>query len=101
MCPANSPVRRFTPHAGATRHLPFYGRWFRFLVFWGGCDTGLAAAEVDPPGKEMSRKVWASPHIAHNYYRNDAGEVTGLNPFRLVDYWRWTSAPDPGEYEIG
>lgn len=51
--------------------------------------------------EEMSRKVWASPHIAHNYYRDDAGEVTGLNPFRLVDYWRWTSAPDPGEYEIG
>ncbi|WP_233429817.1 MULTISPECIES: hypothetical protein [Nocardia] len=49
----------------------------------------------------MPRKVWASPHIAHNYSRNDAGEVTGLNPFRLVDYWRGTSAPDPGEYEIG
>ena len=28
----------------ALRHLPFYGRWYRFLVFWPGCDTGLAAA---------------------------------------------------------
>jgi 4-hydroxyacetophenone monooxygenase len=32
----------------ALRHLPFYGRWYRFLVFWPGCDTGLAAARVDP-----------------------------------------------------
>jgi len=32
----------------ALRHLPFYGRWYRFLIFWPGCDTGLAAARVDP-----------------------------------------------------
>ncbi len=27
---------------------PFYARWFRFLIFFPGCDTGLAAAKVDP-----------------------------------------------------
>jgi 4-hydroxyacetophenone monooxygenase len=32
----------------ALRHLPFYGRWYRFLIFWPGCDTGLVAAKVDP-----------------------------------------------------
>jgi 4-hydroxyacetophenone monooxygenase len=32
----------------ALRHLPFYGRWYRFLLFWPGCDKGLAAARVDP-----------------------------------------------------
>lgn len=32
----------------AIRHLPFYGRWYRFLLFWPGCDGGLAAAKVDP-----------------------------------------------------
>ena len=32
----------------ALRHLPFYGRWYRFLVFWPGCDKGLEAARVDP-----------------------------------------------------
>ena len=31
----------------ALRHLPFYGRWYRFLIFWPGCDSGLAAAKVD------------------------------------------------------
>jgi 4-hydroxyacetophenone monooxygenase len=32
----------------ATRHLPFYGRWYRFLVLWPGADKGLDAAEGDP-----------------------------------------------------
>src|ERR1700736_4995045 len=31
----------------ALRHLPFYGRWYRFLLFWPGCDTRFAAAGVD------------------------------------------------------
>jgi 4-hydroxyacetophenone monooxygenase len=31
----------------ALRHLPFYGRWYRFLLFWPGCDKGLDAARVD------------------------------------------------------
>ena len=29
-------------------HLPFYGRWYRFLVLWPGSDKGLDAARVDP-----------------------------------------------------
>jgi 4-hydroxyacetophenone monooxygenase len=32
----------------ALKHLPFYGRWYRFLIFWPGCDTGLEAARIDP-----------------------------------------------------
>jgi len=31
----------------ALRYLPFYGRWYRFLLFWPGCDKGLEAARVD------------------------------------------------------
>jgi 4-hydroxyacetophenone monooxygenase len=40
----------------AIRHLPFYGRWYRFLLFWPGCDGGLAAAKVDPdyPHQEVA-----------------------------------------------
>lgn len=41
----------------ALRHLPFYGRWFRFLIFWPGCDKGLAAAEVDPGWEPQERSV--------------------------------------------
>ncbi len=35
----------------ALRHLPFYGRWYRFLLFWPGCDGGLVAARIDPDWK--------------------------------------------------
>ena len=41
----------------ALRHLPFYGRWYRFLIFWPGCDSGLAAAKVDPDFPDQQRAV--------------------------------------------
>ncbi|TQR82584.1 4-hydroxyacetophenone monooxygenase [Mycobacterium hodleri] len=41
----------------ALRHLPFYGRWYRFLLFWPGCDKGLAAARVDPDYPDQQRAV--------------------------------------------
>ena len=46
----------------AMRHLPFYGRWYRFLLFWPGCDKGLAAAIVDPdwPGPADSPSATAN-----------------------------------------
>ncbi len=41
----------------ALRHLPFYGRWYRFLLFWPGCDKGLVAARVDPEYPDQQRAV--------------------------------------------
>jgi 4-hydroxyacetophenone monooxygenase len=41
----------------ALRHLPFYGRWYRFLLFWPGCDKELAAARVDPDYPDQQRAV--------------------------------------------
>jgi len=41
----------------ALKHLPFYGRWYRFLLFWPGCDKGLAAARVDPDYPDQQRAV--------------------------------------------
>lgn len=32
----------------AMEHLPYYGRWYRFLLMWPGADKGLDAARVDP-----------------------------------------------------
>ncbi|MEP9365239.1 NAD(P)/FAD-dependent oxidoreductase [Nocardioides sp. CN2-186] len=49
---------------------------------------------------EAQTMVWASPHIAHNYYKNAEGDVHGLNPFRIVDYWAWTRRPDPADYRL-
>lgn len=44
----------------AMRHLPFYGRWYRFLIFWPGCDGGLEAARVDPDWPDQERSVSAA-----------------------------------------
>jgi 4-hydroxyacetophenone monooxygenase len=41
----------------ALRHLPFYGRWYRFLIFWPGCDKGLEAAKVDPDYPDQQTAV--------------------------------------------
>ena len=41
----------------ALRHLPFYGRWYRFLLFWPGCDKGLEAARVDVDYPDQQRAV--------------------------------------------
>lgn len=47
---------------------------------------------------ELKTTVWASPHIAHSFYKNAAGEVHGLSPWRLVDFWAWTRTLDPDDY---
>ncbi|MCV7028392.1 flavin-containing monooxygenase [Mycobacterium sherrisii] len=41
----------------ALRHLPFYGRWYRFLVLWPGSDKGLDAAEADPDYPDQDAAV--------------------------------------------
>ncbi|MFI5044134.1 MAG: flavin-containing monooxygenase, partial [Acidimicrobiales bacterium] len=41
----------------ALRHLPFYGRWYRFLLFWPGCDKGLEAARIDPDYPHPERAI--------------------------------------------
>jgi len=48
----------------ALHHLPFYGRWFRFLIFWPGCDTGLVAARVDPEWEPQQQSVSEANEMA-------------------------------------
>lgn len=52
----------------AIRHLPFYGRWYRFLIFWPGCDTGLAAAKVDPDWPDQQNAVSAANAMARTMF---------------------------------
>ncbi len=49
---------------------------------------------------ELKMTVWASPHIEHNFYKNQDGEVHGLSPWRLVDFWRWTRQPDLDDFVL-
>ena len=51
-------------------------------------------AEVDSMHERM---VWTHPGVT-NWYRNDAGRVFAISPWRLVDFWRMTSDLDPSDY---
>jgi 4-hydroxyacetophenone monooxygenase len=41
----------------AMDHLPYYARWYRFLLMWPGADKGLDAARVDPAYADQEHAV--------------------------------------------
>jgi 4-hydroxyacetophenone monooxygenase len=44
--------------------------------------------------------VWRHPKV-HSYYNNAVGRVTTNVPWKLIDYWRMTSAPDLADFVVG
>jgi 4-hydroxyacetophenone monooxygenase len=54
---------------------------------------------VDEYAKVCAGMVWAHPGT-RNWYKNERGVVVNTSPWRLVDYWKWTQAPDLADYEI-
>jgi len=66
----------------ALRHLPFYGRWYRFLIFWPGCDKGLEAARVDP--------TYPDQHPA----------VSEMNELTRVMFTEWITSQLDGDDEL-
>jgi 4-hydroxyacetophenone monooxygenase len=48
----------------------------------------------------LARTLWAHPAVEHSWYRNSRGKVTVLSPWKLLDYWNWTRAPDPDDYLV-
>lgn len=47
---------------------------------------------------ELDQMVWSHPSIRHSWYRNEAGRIRILSPWRLVDFWDWTREPDMDDY---
>ncbi len=68
----------------ALRHLPFYGRWYRFLLFWPGCDGGLAAARIDPEWPHQERAVSATNDITRELFTAWISEQVGDDPELLA-----------------
>ena len=48
---------------------------------------------------EHEQLIWSHPGMT-NWYRNDAGRVVAIMPWRLVDYWSMTHDPDLDHYAI-
>jgi 4-hydroxyacetophenone monooxygenase len=46
---------------------------------------------------QHERMVWRHPRV-RSYYNNRAGRVITNVPWRLIDYWRMTRAPDPADF---
>jgi 4-hydroxyacetophenone monooxygenase len=49
---------------------------------------------------QHERMVWRHPRV-RSYYNNRAGRVITNVPWRLIDYWRMTRAPDPADFVTG
>lgn len=47
----------------------------------------------------MQDMIWTHPR-ANSYYNNSKGRVYLSFPFRLVDYWTWTRAPNPDHFRL-
>jgi hypothetical protein len=43
--------------------------------------------------EKIKTLVWAQPSIRHSHFKDAYGEIHTLSPWRLVDYWTWTTAP--------
>lgn len=54
-------------------------------------------ARVDAAHQQM---VWSFDGVT-SWYRNKAGRVFATTPWRMVDYWKWTSELQPADYILG
>ncbi len=74
----------------ALQHLPYYARWYRFYLFWPGCDGGLPAMRVDPEWPHPERSVSAANEAARvtfsNYLREQVGDDPALLEKVIPDY---------------
>ncbi|MGV0674813.1 NAD(P)/FAD-dependent oxidoreductase [Mycolicibacterium fortuitum] len=74
----------------AMEHLPYYGRWYRFLLLWPGADKGLDAARVDPDYDDHGNAVSEINAIARimftDWITTQVGDDAQLLAKVLPDY---------------
>lgn len=74
----------------AMEHLPYYGRWYRFLLLWPGADKGLDAARVDPDYDDQGNAVSEINAIARimftDWITTQVGDDADLLAKALPDY---------------
>jgi 4-hydroxyacetophenone monooxygenase len=61
----------------AIEHLPYYGRWYRFLLFWPACDGGLVAMRIDPDFPDQDRAISAVNDAAREVFTQYIVEQVG------------------------
>ncbi|MHA3024354.1 flavin-containing monooxygenase [Mycobacterium sp. BMJ-28] len=68
----------------AMEHLPYYGRWYRFLLLWPGADKGLDAARVDPDYADQGNAVSEINAIARIMFTDWITTQVGDDPDLLA-----------------
>ena len=68
----------------AIQHLPFFGRWYRFLLFWPGCDGSLANAKIDPDWPHQDRSINAANDMARQMFTDWITGQVGDDPELLA-----------------
>lgn len=61
------------------------------------CRQDVHDAYNDRVDEAHSRMIWSHPGM-NTWYRNRKGRVFANSPWRLVDYWRMTRAPDLDDF---
>lgn len=50
--------------------------------------------------KTHAGMIWEHSSIKTSFYQNSKGHATLLWPWKILDYWAWTKAPNPADYEL-
>ncbi len=61
------------------------------------CKNEVYEAYIERMDAEHAQMIWTHPGM-DTWYRNKNGRVVSVMPWRLVDYWEMTRAPNLGEY---
>ncbi|MGA2303319.1 MAG: NAD(P)/FAD-dependent oxidoreductase [Acidimicrobiales bacterium] len=49
---------------------------------------------------EISQLVWSHPSITHSHYKNPAGKIFTLSPWKMETYWDWTRSADMDDFIV-
>ena len=50
--------------------------------------------------REISQMVWSHWSVQHSHFKNPDGRIFTLSPWPIHEYWTWTRAVDPSDYEF-
>lgn len=62
------------------RHMPYYGRWYRFLCFWPGSDGLMPSLEIDPAWPHPERAVNAANDAMREFFTEYLRAQVGDDP---------------------
>jgi 4-hydroxyacetophenone monooxygenase len=61
-------------------HVPYYGRWYRFLLFWPGSDGLWPSLVVDPEWPHQDRSINAANEATRVFFTETMKEQVGDDP---------------------